>query len=386
MGRSQQYDYLLVGGGLQAGLLVMALRQFQPSSRVLVIEKGDRLGGNHTWSCHQTDLPDSCETWLNELPWHTWPSYRVKIGDFQREVHLGYQSIGSSQFDQYLRQVAIRADSNFQVRFESEVCELRRRQVELQTGEMISAGCVIDCRGPFASECSEGLGYQKFFGWEIQLDTDWEIQQPLIMDAEFPQQDGYRFTYVLPFSQRRILIQDTRFSESRDIDIRGGSQRLTAYLHQHGHQSFKVIREEHGCLPMPFANRHLPVSDYLSGGYRGGYFHAATGYSLPLAARFAEAIAQVPPEHAFSAAERLNESQRFQLRFSRFLNRLLFRMVRPERRIQIFRGFYQRLPEAVISRFYSHTFSKADALRVILGKPPRGLTPVRFLLSYKVNS
>ncbi len=64
--------------------------------------------------------------------------------------------------------------------------------------------------------------------------------------------------------------------------------------------------------------------------------------------------------------------------FARFLNRLLFRLVRPESRWQIFRRFYRVLSEDAICRFYAHEFTTRDVARIVVGWPPGGLTPIRF--------
>ena len=84
-------------------------------------------------------------------------------------------------------------------------------------GKVISGSLVIDCRGPsFRRQVFAGCGYQKFFGFEIELSEDWPEREPIIMDALADQQDGFRFLYTLPFTPRRVLVEDTRFSDSRD--------------------------------------------------------------------------------------------------------------------------------------------------------------------------
>ncbi|MEM8495734.1 MAG: lycopene cyclase family protein, partial [Planctomycetota bacterium] len=67
--------------------------------------------------------------------------------------------------------------------------------------------------------------------------------------------------------------------------------------------------------------------------------------------------------------------------FARFLNRLLFCLVTPRHRWKIFRRFYRVLPEERIARFYAHRFNVADAARIVIGRPPTGLAPVRFFKS-----
>ena len=46
------FDYGIVGGGLQGCLLAHALAWHRPEATVLLLEQGDTLCGNHTWSFH----------------------------------------------------------------------------------------------------------------------------------------------------------------------------------------------------------------------------------------------------------------------------------------------------------------------------------------------
>ncbi|MFO0265100.1 MAG: hypothetical protein ACK53V_26050, partial [Planctomycetota bacterium] len=69
---NEAWDYCLVGGGLQASLLVLALRHHQPKARVLVLERRAQPSSSlalagQTWSCQASDIPDDCRVWLSPL-------------------------------------------------------------------------------------------------------------------------------------------------------------------------------------------------------------------------------------------------------------------------------------------------------------------------------
>jgi lycopene beta-cyclase len=120
----------------------------------------------------------------------------------------------------------------------------------------------------------------------------------------------------------------------------------------------------------------------LAGGYRGGWFHAATGYSFPLAIQFADWVSQVPIERLSEKISQQAAKQRWRACFARFLNRLLFVLVKPKSRYQIFRRFYRVLSEHRIARFYGHRFNPLDAVRIVVGVPPLGLQPICFAKSF----
>jgi lycopene beta-cyclase len=108
-------------------------------------------------------------------------------------------------------------------------------------------------------------------------------------------------------------------------------------------------------------------------GYGGGWFHPTTGYSFPMAARFAGVVAREKPEHLRLALRSLARSHGRQLRFATLLNRLLFGAFVPEDRRNVLERFYQ-LPEASIRRFYALTTSAGDRARIVCGRPPRGFS------------
>jgi lycopene beta-cyclase len=126
---------------------------------------------------------------------------------------------------------------------------------------------------------------------------------------------------------------------------------------------------------MPWEDGPSPrASAPLVAGYRGGFFHPATGYSFPLAACLAEAVARLSPERlAGPEIERLADRVRRQARFAMALNRLLFRWFDPAERWHVFDRFY-RLPEATIRRFYALDMTAGDQIRILAGRPPRGFS------------
>ena len=51
------FDCVIAGGGLAGGLVALALARPSADARVALVEADDRLGGNHTWSFHDSDVP-----------------------------------------------------------------------------------------------------------------------------------------------------------------------------------------------------------------------------------------------------------------------------------------------------------------------------------------
>jgi lycopene beta-cyclase len=114
-------------------------------------------------------------------------------------------------------------------------------------------------------------------------------------------------------------------------------------------------------------------------GYRGGFFHPVTGYSLPLAVRVARALAQAPSAGEMPRiAVALSRALAHQRRLGHLLNRLLFHAMPPEQRWTALERFY-RLPEATVARFYASRTTALDRWRLLVGRPPAGLSWRRWI-------
>ena len=382
------FDYVIVGGGLQGCLLVHALAHHRPDARVLVIERAPELCGNHTWSFHETDVPPDAWAWLGPLVAFRWPAYRVAFPGMVRRVELGYATVTSDGLREATMPLATgerRPHDGGRCVFRlGEACEiLSPTQVRLGDATVFESTAVIDCRGRAGSPAKPaGAGFQAFLGCEYQLTEPWPAAEPTVMDVPKDQADGFEFLYELPFGPHRVLLEYTRFSEATSCDEERAERLISARLSEAGVGSPQLVRREQGCLPMPYAAPDVQSDRVVAGGYAGGWFHAATGYSMPLAIRFAELVASSQPHDLSAAVEAAASQDAARRGFSRFLNRLLFCLVKPQDRWKIFKRFYSVLREDRIARFYSHRFTVADAARIVIGKPPTGLAPLRFAQSF----
>ncbi|HEX8886747.1 MAG TPA: lycopene cyclase family protein, partial [Noviherbaspirillum sp.] len=95
-------DVLLIGGGLANGLIAWRLRQARPGLRILLLERGATLGGNHTWSYYHPDLTPSQHAWLAPLVVRCWPGYEVRFPEHRRRLSTPCYSISAGRFHQVL--------------------------------------------------------------------------------------------------------------------------------------------------------------------------------------------------------------------------------------------------------------------------------------------
>jgi len=248
--------------------------------------------------------------------------------------------------------------------------------VALGDGTRIAASAVVDGRGDTGRGHLE-LGFQKFLGQTLALDAPHGLGGPVLMDATVPQEDGFRFLYTLPFGERRLLVEDTRYSDSPGLERDAMRRAIEAYASSQGWGIRRVEGEEEGSLPIVLSGdieafwdsgvRGVPRS-----GMRAALFHPTTGYSLPEAVRLADAIAASADLRgpALYALTRVRSREAWKRgRFFRLLNRMLYRAAKPEGRYRVLEHFY-RLPEPLVGRFYAGRLTFRDKIRVLSGRPP----------------
>lgn len=369
-----RFDYVLVGGGLQNGLIALALRHHQPTATIALVERGDRLGGNHTWCLHEQDVPSSAQAWMAPLITYRWSGYQIHFPQVSHTLDDVYVGVSSERFGTVVAE-AIAGHAGSSLRLGTEVTQVAADGVTLKSGEAIHGTAVIDARGLTRGEATARAGYQKFFGMEIELESPHEVALPIIMDARLDQTEGFRFMYVLPMDDRRLLLEDTYFHDSPALDVVRLEGEIRDYAAARGWVIKSVVRTERGILPMPWADRiEPPGRGPLVAGYRGGWFHPGTGYSFPIALRLAEFVAGRPADRVFGPElDDLARRHRGQARYARFLNRLLFRWYPPKARRYIFERVY-RLPMRSVHNFYALRLGWVDRVRFLIGRPPRGLS------------
>lgn len=367
-----QYDILFVGGGLVNSLLAWQLKRIKPWLRFLILEKGHTLGGKHTWSFHEQDVSPAALEWLKPLLSAVWPFYEVAFPKYHRIIESRYFSIRSRKLHEVITKELFE-----NILFDQSVLRIEGEKVFLEDGRQLQGRVIVDGRGLHAWEPA-ALGFQKFLGLELELNHPHGLKGPVLMDATVIQQDGYRFLYCLPWTETRLLVEDTRYSRVPELDIEGTRQGILNYCLSKAWQVKEIFDEEQGCLPLPLSNHFIQGSRCpeevretpITVGMRGGFFHPTTGYSFPCAVETVELLMSA---HEESDWQRLLEGQKKKLletqSFYWWLNRVLFCSVADEKRFELLQHFYQ-LPDDVIHAFYSGQMGWLDKVRFFLRTPP----------------
>jgi lycopene beta-cyclase len=368
-------DYALVGGGLQNGLIALAIRARHPAARIAMIERGAALGGNHTRCFHAADLDEGRAAWVAPLVVQRWPGYDVAFPAHARRLDSPYACITSARLAEVVTRALDAPGSQLFLR--TTALDVAANQVTLRAADgtvrELRAGMVIDARGPGAAS-PRACGWQKFVGQELVLNRPHGLDRPMLMDATVPQLDGFRFVYVLPLAADRVLVEDTYFSNRPELDRGELRDHIAAYVAGRGWTVARVVREETGALPLPWECTPPSTLQPLVAGYAGGWFHPVTGYSFPVASRLAAVIAAHDPADGLAPAlDAHARAHARQLRFAARLCRMLFHWFANDDRHRVLEWFY-RLPEDLIRRFYALELTTRDRARILLHRPPRGLS------------
>jgi lycopene beta-cyclase len=370
---SENCDIAILGGGLAGGLIALALVARRPELRVMVIERGDRLGGDHVWSFFASDLPPGGEALVAPMIAAQWDhGYTVHFPRLSRDLPTAYRSVTGERLDEAVR-AALPAK---RIWTNAAVLEATCRSVTLADGRTISATGVIDARGGAALPHMAG-GWQKFMGRTLRLAAPHGLERPVVMDARVEQLDGYRFVYCLPFASNEVFVEDTYYSDDAALDLPALRARIDDYAARQGWQVEAVDYEETGVLPVIAAGNFAAFwREGLGGparaGARAALVHPLTSYSLPDAVRFAlhlGALDKLTGERLERVSHAWAANHWRQGRFYRMLSRMLFGAAQPEQRRRVLERFYS-LPEPLIERFYAGRSTLSDMVRVLAGKPP----------------
>ena len=361
---------LVAGAGLAGSLAALAVAEAQPGARVTLLDRAPGPSAAHTWSFHEPDVSAVWHRHLAPAIRARWDGQEVRFSDHRRRLRAGYASIDGTRLTRLVTGMP-----GVTIRWNTAIADLDARGATLTDGTRLEGDCVLDARG---AEPSRHLvtGWQKFLGLEIETDRPHGLARPVIMDATVPQEDGYRFVYLLPFAPTRLLIEDTRYSDAPSLDEAALGAAVRAYAEARG-WSGREVRRERGVLPIALAHDAAAFwaeaeGDPVPIGVRAGLFHPVTGYSLPAATAVADRVAGTPSlttPAVFAAVRDYALKRAGDDRFLRLLNRMLFRGCAPHARHRVLSRFY-RLPEPLIERFYAGRLTALDRLRIVTGKPP----------------
>jgi lycopene beta-cyclase len=401
---AERHDFVFAGGGLSGLSLAYHLAHSPLGDKsILIVDQSPKSQNDRTWG-FWSDRHTPFEAIVDR----SWSRLRFITPGLERVADLGayrYKVIRGLDFYNFVRDdLAARENITFKrgrVRRIEDGSEEARVVIDDQT---VGAKWVFDsCYGP-ADTHTDSSRYHRlslhFAGWEIRTDepafdhrlslhfAGWEIRtdEPAfdpdlatLMDFRVAQEGETRFFYLLPFDERRALVEYTIFSSA--VLGRGDYEAaLRGYIREQlGIEAYEIVRREKGNIPI--TDRPFPRKlgrRVMSIGARAGRIKPTTGYAFTRIQADSAAIVDslLRVSHPFDVPA---DSYRYQLCDSILLDIMERRggEVRP-----IFEAMFANNSIGRIFRFLDEAVSPWEHLSIIPTLPPRPF--LRALLNRRV--
>ena len=335
---------------------------------VTVIEPRLEYENDRVWSFFRT-RPDPFAACVR-ASWSKWHVSSSGVTVPRTSDRLRYESVSSGAFYR-LAQDVCDAANNIDLRLGTSVMANPRPpaldspwRVETSAGHLTSR-YVIDTR---PMEHTTGYG-QSFLGQEIRVGfAAFDPDDVPMMCFAAPRPDRVDFVYILPFACNEALVEVTTFGEKMlDIGdhrswLNGEIARLTRG------QSFDVLREERGFIPMalPHPGASITPHRFAHAGLRGGAARPSTGYAYQRIQQMAD----------LCAGQILRGADHIDLRLDSpvtgFMDRVFLRVLqrRPDRGSALFCALFRNAPADRLERFLSGSTAAIDRVSVIASLPP----------------
>ena len=367
-------DLVILGGGCAGLSLALRLAE-QPGlcRRVIVLESRQAYQHDRSW-CFWRLGPHRFES----LVARSWSRVAVRSATHAVQVDCAstpYQLLESGAFYQQAEETIQASDT---VRLQMGVTVLAVPQpmpggwrITTSTG-VVTAAQIIDTRPPRWPQRGDALLWQSFLGQEVICDSPvFDSSRVELMDFANDLPDAIAFTYVLPLTNHRALIETTLFDPSpyAPADLALRQQRAVQRLC--GAASSRVVRTEAGILPMGLlsSGNTDPQLEHAGGycrvGLMSGAARPASGYAFQRIQRWADRCSAA----VRSGYDPIKHSPDPLL--TRFMDRLFLDVLRrhPARGPELFTNLFDRVAMPRIARFLSDRASLADRIAVAASLP-----------------
>jgi len=367
-------DLLILGGGCAGLSLALRLAE-EPgrSGRVRVLESRQAYQHDRSW-CFWRLGPHRFEPLVKR----SWSNVTLRSASQAVQVDCSrapYQLLESGSFYQHAQQAISRSTD---VCLELGVSVLAPPQpvsggwlVRTSAGEL-TATQIIDTRPPGPARYGDALLWQSFLGHEVVCDDAvFDPGRVELMDFADDVSDAIAFTYVLPLTSHRALIETTLFDPHPHTPAELARRHQRAVQRYCGTTATRVVRTEAGILPMgllPSSSADQPMErghGYWRVGLMSGAARPASGYAFQRIQRWADscgAAVRGGADPVIHSSDPL---------LTRFMDRLFLDVLRsfPERGPELFTNLFERTAMHRVARFLSDRASLADRIAVAASLP-----------------
>lgn len=367
---STTYDFAIVGAGA-AGIhvaLAMLDDAFFDKKKIIIIDKDSKENNDRTW-CFWEQGNGKWDSIIE----HKWLAGNFVTTNINKPLTMaGYQYKMLHGIDFYNHAKSKLSASSI-IWIQDDIVEINENNVSTLKGKAAtySAKHIFDSRidKSFYNTNDNLIRLlQHFRGWFIETEKDcFDDTSFTMMDFRLKHKDSASFTYVLPTSKRKALVEFTLFTPDL-IASDEYDKTLIQYIDSILKPGvYKINQIENGIIPMsnfPFHKKNTKGITKI--GTAGGWVKPSSGYSFKNAERFAQAI--VNNIKAGSQPSKGIAISRFRKYDTIFLDILANKNNLGE---QIFTEMYLNNPTHKIFKFLDEETSYTEDLKIISSFKPK---------------
>ncbi|BDX22261.1 lycopene cyclase [Polynucleobacter sp. TUM22923] len=287
---AEKYDLIILGGGCAGLSLARELALLKDKKlKVLLLESRKKYENDRTWCFWEP--PEKAakgkQIQTHENVTHQWSMLRISSN--QESIFFPcksrpYQMLASDQFYQAALKM-IYASSQIEVELGAIVEDVAHHfqdhwEVKTSIG-VFQSSFLVDTRPDSVNPNTNTILWQSFYGYEIEcVDAIFDSSIADLMDF-LPDSDRIAFTYFLPISATRALIEFTVFAPSPFTATDLAPYLESAVKERVGGAAFSILRSESACLPMGLdVPPSVADASYAKVGVMAGSARASTGYAF----------------------------------------------------------------------------------------------------------
>jgi lycopene beta-cyclase len=281
---SPQFDYAIVGAGAAGLQLAIALVEdpYFSGKKILIADPSAKDQNDRTWCFWEIGKG----RW-DDIIYQKWDRTVFHTGERQLDLDISpytYKMLRSKDFYSYCKEILNEHSTITWI--EDEITNVQQGQPLVLAGkEKYTAGIVFDSRihQDFNNEDDSSIRLlQHFKGWVIEADEDiFDPEQFVMMDYRLIWNRSTSFTYILPFSKRKALVEFTLFSADllKDEEY---DKMLKKYISTYLKLSnYRISEVEKGIIPMTdFPFHRWTTANHIRIGTAGSWVKPSSGYSF----------------------------------------------------------------------------------------------------------
>jgi lycopene beta-cyclase len=369
MNPSDKYDLIILGGGCAGLSLAMQLARYgSKCPQVLILEQRTQYTNDRTW-CFWDDGTAS----FGRLASHFWRKMIVRARQETLDLDCRSFSYCMLSADEFYRTALEAIAQTKEINLILERKTLGKPTFhdglwKIETDkETFTGKIVIDTRPHIQTIRDNALLWQSFLGHEITCDEAvFDPTRVVLMDFVAPNPSDIRFTYVLPMSPYRALVEATVFgvqplmADDLTCDI---DSAIRKYTQQY---DYKISRSEHAVLPMGVKQHKEPAeTNYVRVGLMAGGARNSSGYAF----QRIQAWAQLCADSIIQNGTAISHSKDYFVQS--FMDQLFLHVLKadPEQGPVLLLSLFKNTSTECIIRFLSDRASVIDCARVALALP-----------------